>query len=741
MSTSGADNGLHGGIAGVLTDPRQSADGGFGGATDQAFPAKTKNTKKKAKNPKPDEADPKIASLVKKWWDKYEKTRKFDENFRKQVAIDRRYAAGTSDLSWAVTTNIIGAFIDILNAILYARDPEVSVRKSEQIDESGTETMDQFAKTLEIVITHLWKRGKLKKSMKKAVRSVLSNGEGWLKCVMVSTKEPMPEVESALNDARETLQLLDAQKKLLEDSQGKTQDEIDAELDEKEALIEELESKLELAVNTCMVFDFISTENIQVSPDVSSVGDYLDADWIANEWFLSKDETLAAFSNLTPEDLSKAKQYFQRPPKELTTREIDNVLPQGTMTAETAQAFTSTQSDAEGQSPCFYRCVEIWDRQAKMVRTMVEGVDKWAKDPFEPPYPASRFYPYFYFAFFEVDGMRHPQSLSWRLYKLQDEYSASRSNFRLTRERSIPGILFNQTALDTNEAKKLTEAKHQEYTGLNAGDPNVPLANLFTEKPVSKVDMRVFDPTLILNDMERVSGVQEALSSVTAGPGNPKTATEANIEQSGTQARTSANRDAEEDMLGDLAQYTAECAIQALNKRDAMRMAGKKAFWPDGMAIEDLFTLVEVTITAGSTGKPKDPGDQQNWAQLFPLIKDTIAQIRQALGAGDTATAQSLTELIKETMHRMGDESDPTRFIPKLPPPGSPGAGGPPPPVMPQVTIALKGVVDPATASALAQPVVQQDLKAASMSGPSGVPSAGPPGAAPAPAAPGAPGP
>jgi hypothetical protein len=600
--------------------------------------------------------------------------------------------------------------------------------------------MDQFAKTLEIVITHLWKRGKLKKAMKKAVRSVLSNGEGWLKCVMISNKEPKPEVETALNDARETLQLLDAQKKLLEDAQGKSQDEIDAEMDEKEALIEELESKLELAVNTMMAFDFISTENIQVSPDVSSVGDYLDADWIANEWFLSKDETLAAFSNLTPDDLSKAKQYFQRPPKELTTREIDNVLPQGTMTAETAQAFTSTQSDAEGQSPCFYRCVEIWDRQAKMVRTMVEGVDKWAKDPFEPPYPASRFYPYFYFAFFEVDGMRHPQSLSWRLYKLQDEYSASRSNFRLTRERSIPGILFNQTALDTNEAKKLTEAKHQEYTGLNAGDPNVPLSNLFCEKPVSKVDMRVFDPTLILNDMERISGVQEALSSVSAGPGNPKTATEANIEQSGTNARTSANRDAEEDMLNDLAQYTAECAIQALNTKEVMRMAGKKAFWPEGMGIEDLFTLVEVQITAGSTGKPKDPGDQQAWAQIFPLMKDTIAQIRQALGTGDTATAQSLTELIKETMHRMGDESDPSRYIPKLPPPGSPGAGGPPPPVVPQISISLKGEIDPATASALAQPVVQQDLKAASMSGPSGVPS-GPPGAAPAPAAPGAPGP
>ena len=742
MSTSGADNGLHGGTAGILTDPSQSADGGFGHGVDPTNPVKTKRAKKGGKNPKPDEDDPKEAAIVKKWWDKYEKARKFDENFRKQIAIDRRYAAGTSDLAWAVTTNLIGAFIDILNAILYARDPEVSVRKAEQVDAEGTMPMDVFAKTLEIVIAHLWRRGKLKKAMKKAVRSVLSNSEGWLKCLMIAEKDPNGEVETKLNDVRETLALLQAQKDLLEDPQGKSDDEIQAELDEKNALLEALEDKLELTINKMFVIDFVPTENIQVSADVACVGEYLDANWIGNEWFLSKDECLAAFPELTPDDLTKAKNYFQRPPKELTTREIDNVLPQGTMTAEASSAYTSMQSDAEGQSPTFYRCVEIWDRQDKKVRTMVDGVNKWAKEPFDPPYPSSRFYPYFYFAFYEVDGQRHPQSLSWRLYKLQDEYSASRSNFRLTRERSIPGVLFNAAALDSTEAKKLTESKHQEYTGLNAGDPNVPLENLFTPKPVQSVDMRVFDPTLILNDMERMSGVQEALSSVTQGPGNPKTATEANIEQSGTAARTSAARDAEEDMLTELAQYTAEQAIQALTRRDAMRMAGAKAFWPAGMDLEDLFTLVEVQITAGSTGKPKDPGDQQNWAQLFPMIKETLGEIRQALANGDTATATSLTELVKETMHRMGDESDPDRFIPKQPPPGSKGAGTPPPPVTPNVTVAIKGVIDPATAAALVSPAVAQDapamaaaqraMAASGMPTGTGVPS-GPPGAAPAP--------
>src|SRR5580700_9942596 len=144
------------------------------------------------------------------------------------------------------------------------------------------------------------------------------------------------------------------------------------------------------------------------------------------------------------------------------------------------------------------------------------------------------FLPYFYLGFYEVDGSRHAQSLSWRMYKLQDEFSATRSNFRITRERSIPGVLFNATMLDEVEAKKLTESKHQEYTALRPTDPGMPLANCFAQKPVQGIDPRLFDPTLILNDMERVSGVQEALSGSLSASGNPVTATEANIQQAGT---------------------------------------------------------------------------------------------------------------------------------------------------------------------------------------------------------------
>jgi hypothetical protein len=683
-------------MAGMFDDPRQ-ADG------IQSADSPEEN----------DQTPEQEEKLVAKFFKEYDRDRKFDENFRKQVAIDRRYAAGTSDLSWAVTTNLIGAFIDILVALLYARDPDVSVTKAPQANNANTAQIDGFARTLQIVVSKLWLKAKLKKSARKGVRSVLSNAEGWLKCLQISEKIPNAEVETALNDARELHERLIAQQKLLEDpDDGMDPDTREAEIAEKEALIEALEEKMELSINKMFVIDFIKTENIQVSTDVECISDYLDANWMGNEMYVDIEEALTMFPDLTPEDLKRAKKYYQSQPKELTTRDIDNVLPQGMLTAESAQAFTTSTSEAEGQP--FVRVIERWYRTDRHIRTVIDGVKKWAKQPFEPPYPTSRFYPYFYFAFYEVDGQRHAQSLSWRLYKLQDEYSGVRSNYRLTRERSIPGTMVNGTQLDDTEMKKVTESKLQEFTVLKPADPDTPIANLFAAKPVAAVDMRLFDVTMILNDMERISGVQEALSAAISGPGNPKTATEANIQQSGTNARTTSDRDCIEWMLTDLAQYTAEIALQCYTVQEVQKMAGPEAMWPGpdpsktppvkGISIDDLFNMVQITIAAGTTGKPKLQTDQQAWATILPLIRELIGQIEQALGTGNKALADALTELIQETMLRFGDESDVDRFVPKLPPPGSPGAGATPQPTKPPVSISIRGEITPDVAAQLVAP-------------------------------------
>ena len=197
---AGGTIGTSGMMAGVQTDPSQAS-----GMQDANSPLRETSS----------ETEEQERAIVEKRLKKYHQAREFDANFRKQVAIDRRYSAGTSDLSWAVTTNLIGTIIEVLVALVYARNPDVSVRKSAQVDNSNTRIpMEIFAKTSEIVISKLWLKAALKKAAKKVVRSALSNGEGWIKATMRSDKKPQPQIERAINDAQETMERLQAQQKL-----------------------------------------------------------------------------------------------------------------------------------------------------------------------------------------------------------------------------------------------------------------------------------------------------------------------------------------------------------------------------------------------------------------------------------------------------------------------------------------------------------------------------------------------
>lgn len=626
-------------------------------------------------------------NAVKALWKEYDQARKFDKNARSQYAVDRRYAAGTADPTWAVNTNLIGSFIDILTSFLYARNPDVSVKKAPRVDNRGTKQDDDFAKTMELVISKLWKKADLKRNARKQVRSGLSIGAGWIKAVMVAENPNLPQMQNEQNDARDNLAALEAAKNdMLENEDFQSIEAQDAKIAEVNELLASIEQRMEASIRKYLAIDFCRGEDVQVSLDVPDIADYRDADWVANAIYRPVSKLKELFPKLQEDEIKSATQYYQRQQKDLQSI-TDRIATEGAlmgagpdMSADAEQYVNGASSGTAGEEGIpFAKIVELWDRRTGHIKTMIEGVKCWAKEPYQPPYPSSRFYPYFLLSFYEVDGARHPQSLPWRLQKLQDEYARSRSNFRLTRERAIPGTLFNASGMGPDEVRKIEKSVHQEFIGITPTDPDTPLQNLFAPKPVESIDPRMYDNMPIITDMEKIAGVQEALQTSST---QNKTATEAEFQQQGFASRTTADRDTLETLLTDLANYTGETALNALTVKDVQRMAGAAAFWPAGMDLDDLLTMVEIEITAGTTGKPKNAGDREAWGVVLPVIKETIAQVQQAYIAGNVPLAQALIELLRETMTRMGDDTDIERFIPQIPTaptvPGVPGAPGAP---------------------------------------------------------------
>ncbi len=666
------------------------------------------------------EVDATELAEVKKLMAEYQGARDFEKPTRKQYVRDRKYCAGVSDVNWASDANIIGAIIDILVSYLYAKDPKYQARPARRVqapadlaavppinpamlpgaplpgqpgmapggigggpamplppeqgaampgappaapmapppDQSKLDA-EAFADTLELVINRLWKDARFKKTARRFVRSALSVGPGWFKALMFSETAPDPQMAAQMRDLQQSLEQLQAAQKQLTYDGFTTAEERDLKMVEIQEIMVGMGPKLEKVVRQGMSADFVPAEQMTVWLDVAYTEDYLQSGALGEDIFVSKSQLCERFPRLTEEDIKTAASYYQR------------------KTGNEAQTQTNPENDAnnEGQytkdsstytlgsdskSSEYAKVIEVWDRRVGLIKTMVDGVKKWAVEPYPPPQVTTRFYPYFRVAFFEVDGLRHPQSLTWRLRKLQDEYSSARSNQRLTRERSVPGVIFNAGNLGKEEVRKVTDSVHQEFVGINSNDPNMPVEKLFAQKPNGGYDPRIFDTTPIVADMAKVSGVQEPQQ----GAANPEiTATQAQIEQSGFRSRTGTDRDTLEEVLKDFAQYSTECAIQSIKSDYATRIAGPAAFWPEGMDVQDILTLVEVDIEAGSTGKPDAGASREAWATLMPLIQQLQIQIRQC-DVTDPALAAAMRNTLRETIRRLDDRINIDQFIP-----------------------------------------------------------------------------
>lgn len=668
------------------------------------------------------------AAEVKRWAERIERARKHDEEALKEYARCRRYARG--DSGFAVDDNIIGTFVDILVAFLYARDPDVDVRPAKALEPADPEALrdaaalaadqdprvqaaakqaasasllatfavgqppaatavqavDQavedareqviaervaqmqaafrrrqrehkaFGETLELVVSRLWRDARLKARARPWVQSALTIGVGWLKASWQERTGQDPTTLQKISDLRDNIARA---AKLREDMDAQAGAELDATVAAYEQQLKALEGQVERVLARGFAADMVPAEDITVAPGVE-IPRYLDAQWISHRMPMLVDDIVAEFG-LDKDKAGKIRRYTQRKP---TVRQNESALVAQDVEAKDADAFV------EGQEPGDWGMVhEIWDRDANCVRVMVEGLDCWVRT--FSPLATTRFYPFFACIFGAVDGQRHPQSLVTRSAKLVDEYNRIATAERDHRSRIIPKVFYLKGQVNHDTLVNIEKAETGEYVGVELTQPNVPLGSVFWVPNYPGIDQALYDRSQIVAALERLWGVQEALAgSITTD----KTATEAQIQQSGMQARTNAYRDVIEDALNELAQYTAEVAVQAMDDEDVRAMVGPDAMWPELRGPEGLSRMVRIEIRAGSSGKPNTTAEREAWATMLPLLQASIQRIGALRNSTPDDLAAAEERLLRMTVERSGDRIDLETLLPKAGPAPMPGA-------------------------------------------------------------------
>ena len=539
------------------------------------------------------------------------------------------------------------------------------VARQQEIYAERKRDAEAYAETLELVISRLWRDGGLKPRGRRMTRSGLTIGVGLLKASWQERTAPSAETTKAINDLQDNIKRAAALRTEMEDSSG---NEIEAQMAEYQRQLQALQGQAEQVIARGFAIDFMPGEDFQIPPGWS-IANHLDAPWNAHRLPMLKCEAMAEFG-LTKDQMKQATGYSARKPEAPRTESASQATK---VEASDADSYVQGGGETSGEGEW---CMgwEIWDRESNTVLTLIEGVRCWVKKPWQPT-ATTRFYPFFTFTTSEVDGERHPQSLVSRSIKLVDEYNRIGSAEAEHRRRIMPCLMFDKGELDPKDVDKITNAKIAEKVGIKPIKPGQDLRTLFAEVNYPVLNPAIYDRSRIVAELERIWGIQEALSG---SIDTAKTATEAEIQQSGFTARTGGRRDLLENMLSDLAQYTAEVARAHLDEEDVRRIAGPDALWPQYKGAADLADMVQIEIRAGSSGKPNTSADRAAWASQLPLLQSAIKEIGTLRGSTPTAIADGLEELLRITAERSGDRLNIDRLIPKPGPGGVPTPGGMP---------------------------------------------------------------
>jgi hypothetical protein len=525
-----------------------------------------------------------------------------------------------------------------------------------------------FAETLELVCSRMWLTARVKSPAKKWVRSALTVGLGVMKASWQERTAPDPEMARQIHDLQDNIKRVTQLR--LDLAEGASLDS-EADTAEYERQLTALQGKAERVIARGFTVDFINAEDWQGALG-HTISDNQEMPWQAQRIFMLKEDAKAEFG-LSTERINGATTYTPRAPciQQPDVTNVSGALA-GDMNAQDADSFTSGYASAAktdamsggGDGGSYVAVWEIWDRGSNSVLTRIEGVAGWVKAPFQPC-ATTRFFPFFLFTISDVDGQRHPQSLITSSYKQLDEYNRIQTAAAKHRKRVIPKTFFDKAQIDPKDARALAKGDVGEMVGISRtqiNDGN--LESMFAKVAYPAFDFAIYDVSGVRNEIEMNWGVQEALAG---GVTNDKTATEAEIQQAGFQARTGGRRDDMEEALNELALYTAEIARCYMATEDVTAIVGPDAFWPEYSGAESLAEMVNVEIRAGSSGKPNTNRDKESWSGVLPFLQQQITAVGTLRQSTPEAIADSLERLTQITMEKYGERLDVSEL---LPPPG-----------------------------------------------------------------------
>jgi hypothetical protein len=489
----------------------------------------------------------------------------------------------------------------------------------------------KFGRTLEILFSQALEEQKpldVKTAMKGVVRRACTTGVGYVRLGYQRMTGPRPGTEEKLADYRARLAHL---QRLAKEVQEGEIGETDAEMAELERMIAAVQQEPEIVVREGLVFDYPQSTKVIPHKRTTSLVGFVNAEHLALEYSYTKSQIEEIF------EVDIGDQFV---PYSVDGKRGDGYS-SGVDEGDQSDMFSS-----KGKSGDALACVwEYFDAKSGLVYWVCDGYKGFLREPAAPDVTVNDFWPIYALTFNGVESEEElfPPSDVTLLLDMQKEYNRSRQGKREHRQAARPRWGYSNGALDDEDIASLKAAKPFDAIGLNI-DPQTKLADVLQEIPVPGVDPNLYDVNEIWADAQVVAG-----SSPSAYGGVSKsTATEAAIASNSTTSSDSSNIDDLDSFLKMIAKAASQILMAEMSEETVMKAVGPGAVWPV-QTMRDIVEQVYLDVEAGSTGKPNQAVEINNWKQMLPFL----------LQMGSIPP----TWLARETLRRLDDKMDLTEAV------------------------------------------------------------------------------
>ena len=552
----------------------------------------------------------------------------------------RSYVYGTKHNdpsgSQLTRTNLVFATMAAMMPHTYAKNPDIGVTPLPGCPVDRLPMVKKVCTTAEQLLSQmLVKEGKLKRRAKSNLRSTMGTSYGVLKMVYQKDYHGDPLTLRRIQDVQDNLARIETLTRNIKEGDDVT--EISRQREELRGQLKGLTSGNEVKLFKGFVIDRVRSEDFMVLDDsIAEFDEYVDAGALGHVVWM----TVAKFKDQFGFEPFGATRYNQP----FATKE-------------------GIQAEGQTADQMFVCVIEIWDKDAQVVRTVAKGMQRWCREPYAPSNTPQRWYPFYVLGFNLVEGRWRPISDVELLMKLQDEYNTTRTNYADVREDSVPVRVFRKGGnLTEEDIKELSiKRKNRDWIGVE-GNPTVPLEKDILQLAGLTIDPQAYDVSQIRNDIDVVVGLSDA------GRANlikPKTATEAEIMQQALGLRVEERRDTNEDMISDMGEAALEIMLRDMTLAEVRQIAGDDAEWPE-MSTQEIFAMVNVAVRAGSSGKPNAAKDREQWTQLLPVISEAMQKVGELRQQGNYDMADAAVELLRETLRRFQERIDVDSLIPPV---------------------------------------------------------------------------